>query len=36
MTDLYLAIYPSIVLYRLQISRKKKIGLSIALGLGAL
>lgn len=32
--DLYLSIYPSIVLYRLQLPRKKKIYLSIALGLG--
>ncbi|KAK8057264.1 hypothetical protein PG996_011201 [Apiospora saccharicola] len=33
--DFYLAAYPSIVLYKLQMARRKKIILSIALGLGA-
>jgi hypothetical protein len=33
-TDAYLAIYPAIVLSRLNISLKKKVALSIALGLG--
>ncbi|KAK8076151.1 hypothetical protein PG994_003423 [Apiospora phragmitis] len=32
--DFYLAAYPSIVLYKLQMARRKKIILSIALGLG--
>ncbi|ORY63854.1 uncharacterized protein BCR38DRAFT_514449 [Pseudomassariella vexata] len=32
--DLYLAVYPTVVLYRLQINRKKKIVLSFALGVG--
>ncbi|KAK6851929.1 hypothetical protein PG995_012054 [Apiospora arundinis] len=32
--DFYLAAYPSIVLYKLQMARRKKIALSIALGLG--
>ncbi|RMZ72390.1 integral membrane [Pyrenophora seminiperda CCB06] len=33
--DLYLALYPALVLYRLRINRRKKIALSIALGLGS-
>ncbi|KAK8022453.1 hypothetical protein PG993_013220 [Apiospora rasikravindrae] len=33
--DFYLAAYPSIVLYSLQMSRRKKVILSVALGLGA-
>lgn len=32
--DLYLAIYPAVVLWRLQMNIKKKLGLSIALGFG--
>ncbi|KAK3372685.1 hypothetical protein B0H63DRAFT_564062 [Podospora didyma] len=35
MTDLYLAVYPSIALYSLQIATKKKLALCAALGLGA-
>lgn len=34
--DLYLAIYPAVVLYGLQINLKKKIALSAALGLGSM
>lgn len=34
--DLYLAIYPGLVLVRLGIKRKKKIALTIALGLGCM
>ncbi|KAK7934897.1 hypothetical protein PG985_000392 [Apiospora marii] len=34
--DFYLAIYPSVVLYHLQMRRRKKVALSIALGLGVL
>lgn len=34
--DFYLAIYPSLVLFKLQMSLRKKIALSAALGLGAL
>lgn len=34
--DLYLAVYPSIVLSKLQINKKKKIALSIALGIGSM
>ncbi|KAI4663737.1 uncharacterized protein J4E78_004155 [Alternaria triticimaculans] len=34
--DLYLAIYPAVVLYGLQINLKKKIALSAALGLGSI
>lgn len=34
--DLYLAIYPAIVLYKLQINFKKKVVLSVALGLGSM
>lgn len=33
--DLYLAIYPSTVLFKLQMSLRKKIALSAAMGLGA-
>jgi hypothetical protein len=34
--DLYLAVYPSIVLYKLQMSRKKKLALCGALGIGSM
>lgn len=34
--DLYMAVYPSFVLFRLQMSLRKKIALSITLGLGTL
>ncbi|KAI3530439.1 integral membrane protein [Colletotrichum filicis] len=34
--DVYLAVYPSIILYRLQMPIKKKIALSSALGIGAI
>ncbi|KAK7941614.1 uncharacterized protein PG986_014001 [Apiospora aurea] len=34
--DLYLALYPTIVLFKLQMSTKKKIGLSVALGIGSI
>lgn len=34
--DLYLAVYPSIVLYKLQMTRKKKIALCGALGIGSM
>ncbi|KXH49458.1 integral membrane protein [Colletotrichum simmondsii] len=34
--DVYLAVYPSIVLYRLQMPIKKKVALSCALGIGAI
>ncbi|EXF73516.1 integral membrane protein [Colletotrichum fioriniae PJ7] len=34
--DVYLAMYPSIVLYRLQMPIKKKVALSCALGIGAI
>lgn len=33
--DLYLAVYPACVLSQLQMSRRKKIALSIALGIGS-
>jgi hypothetical protein len=33
--DLYLAIYPAVVLYRLQMNLKKKLALGVALGLGS-
>lgn len=33
--DLYLAIYPTVVLLQLQMSMKKKLALCAALGLGA-
>ncbi|EED14894.1 conserved hypothetical protein [Talaromyces stipitatus ATCC 10500] len=32
--DLFLALYPATVLYRLQMNRKKKIGLMVILGMG--
>ena len=32
--DLYLAVYPAVVLWQLQMSMKKKLGLSVALGFG--
>ncbi|KAI1872076.1 uncharacterized protein JN550_004279 [Neoarthrinium moseri] len=34
--DLYLSIYPAVVLYKIQLPRRKKIGLSIALGVGSI
>lgn len=34
--DLFLAVYPATVLHRLQMNRKKKIGLMIILGMGIL
>jgi len=34
--DLYLAVYPSIVLYKLQMNRKKKLALGGALGIGSM
>ncbi|POS77930.1 integral membrane protein [Diaporthe helianthi] len=34
--DLYLAVYPSIVLYKLQMARKKKLALCGALGIGSI
>lgn len=34
-TDLYLAVYPTIVLFKLQINNKKKIALCFALGIGS-
>lgn len=33
--DLYLAIYPAVILYGLRINLRKKIALSCALGLGS-
>jgi hypothetical protein len=33
--DFYLAVYPALTLSRLQMKRKKKIGLMIALGIGS-
>lgn len=35
LTDLYLAVYPTIVLFKLQINNKKKIALCFALGIGS-
>ncbi|KAK3400763.1 hypothetical protein B0T20DRAFT_152699 [Sordaria brevicollis] len=35
LTDLYLAVYPTIVLFKLQINRKKKAALCFALGIGS-
>ncbi|CAI6095104.1 unnamed protein product [Clonostachys chloroleuca] len=35
-TDLYLAIYPATVLFKLQMNIRKKIGLSVALGIGSI
>jgi hypothetical protein len=34
-TDMYLAIYPTVVLLRLKMSLQKKLALCAALGLGA-
>ncbi|KAJ0117329.1 integral membrane protein [Diaporthe amygdali] len=34
--DLYFAVYPSIVLYKLQMNRKKKLALCAALGIGSI
>jgi hypothetical protein len=34
--DLYLAIYPATVLFTLQMKRKRKIALSVALGIGSM
>lgn len=34
--DLYLAVYPAVVLFRLQMQLKKKVALSLALGAGAI
>jgi hypothetical protein len=36
MVDLYLAVYPAVILYGLRMNLKKKIALSIALGLGSM
>ncbi|KAK2049471.1 integral membrane protein [Colletotrichum somersetense] len=36
LVDLYLAVYPAIVLAKLQLSLKKKVALSIALGIGSI
>ena len=33
-TDFYLAIYPCTIMYKLQISKKSKVGLSAVLSLG--
>ena len=35
-TDLYLAIYPAIVLFHLQLPIRKKLALSAALGIGSM
>lgn len=35
-TDLYLAVYPAVVLWSLQLNMKKKIALSVALGIGSI
>jgi hypothetical protein len=35
-TDLYLAVYPATVLWTLQLNLKKKIALSVALGIGSM
>ncbi|KAF5679246.1 integral membrane protein PTH11 [Fusarium heterosporum] len=35
-TDLYLAIYPAVVLYSLQMNKRKKVALSCALGIGSI
>ncbi|KAJ4392557.1 hypothetical protein N0V85_006960, partial [Neurospora sp. IMI 360204] len=35
LTDLYLAVYPTIVLFKLQINKKKKMALCFALGIGS-
>ncbi len=34
--DFYLAVYPAIVLFHLQMPMKKKLGLSVALGFGSM
>lgn len=34
--DIYLAVYPTIVLYKLQLSLKKKLALCVALGVGSM
>ena len=34
--DLFLAVYPASVLFKLQLNLKKKVGLSCALGLGVM
>lgn len=34
--DVYLSIYPAVVLSKLQMNRRKKIALSVALGFGSL
>jgi hypothetical protein len=36
LVDLFLAVYPATVLWKLQMNRKKKIGLSVILGMGIL
>lgn len=33
--DLYLAIYPAIILFKLQMNLKKKLALVVALGIGS-
>ncbi|KAF5701745.1 integral membrane protein [Fusarium mundagurra] len=35
-TDLYLAVYPAMVLFQLQMNKRKKIALSVALGIGSM
>ncbi|KAG4292397.1 hypothetical protein FPRO06_13650 [Fusarium proliferatum] len=35
-TDLYLAVYPAVVLFHLQMNKRKKIALSFALGIGSI
>lgn len=35
-TDLYLAIYPAVVLFSLQIPLRKKVALTGALGIGSM
>ncbi|KAJ4160376.1 hypothetical protein NW754_003501 [Fusarium falciforme] len=35
-TDLYLAVYPAVILWRLQMNIRKKIALSFALGIGSI
>jgi hypothetical protein len=34
--DLYLAVYPAVILYGLRINLKTKLALSVALGLGSM
>jgi hypothetical protein len=36
MVDLYLAVYPAVILFKLQMNLRKKLALSIALGLGSI